>query len=510
MKVYSVQPRFKYGDYSPSWAMVDGIFRMGEELPPYGSPYRDLYLAYTWFQEPVFAGVLSTFIEKVQTVNWKIVGGRNVSNFYARVLHDADGGLGWSFHEGVCALNFLTTDKGSVEELGRVGLTDDTIEKLQDYYNNVYQKRDTRELTNLRKLIEFASDGRVGSIQAIDTTRLIPTGLPDMRWRYYPDGSLPTAIPDKNLIQIIPMPSGRERYVGIGHCALSRVLYALKMMSGYLRYHRQEIGDIPPELVAIINGMDGTEIADIMKKYRTDKDASGLDEYGKILFLGSNDPMMPITLDIRSLITGTKSFNYIDMVEFAVKLYSENVGEDVGEFWLLQRGESKTVQTIQALKSKAKGVARYLQEKERHYNMRIMPFGTTFEYDNQDDEADRLRNEILAIKIDNLSKLAALGLDREDPAYTIDQITNLAVQWEIIPPKMSGESVPDALGAMLKEIGSDDTWAVDKNFREYKIAPLLKTDKDLRSAEFLYGVMKDMVYPKNGLIAHQPLDKVVM
>lgn len=498
-KVFTVQPRFKYGDTSPGWGMIDGIFKIGEGVPPYGSQFRDMYLAYSWFNEPIMAGVFSTWIEKAQTITWKITGGRNLANFYARILHEADDGRGWTWHEGAGALDYLTTDKGSMEELGRKTLTPQLIHQLQDYYQKVASNPNGRDLVDLQNLINKAVLGQVASVQHLDSTRLMDTGLPGMRWRYYPDNGYPISIPDQNIIQVMSLPSGRDRHPGSGYSALSRILDGKNLMLGYLNYLRQEVGDLPPELIAIINGLSSTDFTDILNKYKVDKQAREIDEYGKILWMGSDDPSNPVTLDIKSLVTASKSFSYKDMSEWWVKTCAENVGEDVGEFWLLQRGESKTVQTVQAMKSKGKGVAKYLQEKERLYNMKVMPFGEKFEYDNQDDDQDKLAADILATKIGNLTSISALGVDRQDPIYSKEEIQNLAKIWGIIPPEMSGESVPVVLGAMVKEISTPDQWVVTQHLEEYPVKPLLKSDKDLRAAAYLYHTFKEQyVQSRNG------------
>lgn len=485
--------------------MVESIFNLGSSLPHYASDMRDAYLSLEWMNEPMIAGVFSTWIEKAQTISWKITGGRNNANQYARMLQAADGGRGWSYHEGVCALDYLTTDKGSVEELGRDSLTPENIAKLRETSNDVLN---TKEGYNeLQQLIEETTFGKVSGLQQLDSSRLVKVGLPNMLWRYYPETGKPVSIPDENLIQITSMPSSKDKFRGHGYCALSRCVEAKNLMAGYIRYFRQEIGELPMELIAIVNGMAQTDFNDVLQVYKNQKKQRGMDEYGGIMWLGSDDPMTPVDIKTISLINNTKSFNWVSMIEWWLKTLSVNVGEDVGEFWLMQRGESKTVQSIQAMKSKGKGVARYAQEKERMYNLRVMPYGTRFEYDNQDDDSDKLRNDILATKIGNLDVLAKMGVDRQDPAYSMDQIRDIAKQWDIIPPEVSGEEVPAVLGAMLKEI-TEETWEVNSYLEERRQVPLLRSQKDKSSAEFLYNHLKE-VYAPNGFMQHRSIAEYV-
>lgn len=522
-KIYSIQPRFKFGDQPASWAMIDGIFKLGTQLPPYGSEMRDAYLSYEWMSEPMTAGVFSTWTEKAQTLEWKVTGGRNNANIYARLLQGADGGAGWTYHEGVCALDYLSTDKGSMEEEGRADLTPDLIKRLQDLSR---QKVSTEADYNiLMNLVDQCSSGRVSDIQHLDSSRMIKVGLPGMRWRYYPELGNPISIPDNNIIQVTSMPNPKDRFRGYGFCALSRIIDAKNLMLGYINYYRQEIGDLPPELIVIVNGLSGTAFQDALNKYKMDKKASNLDEYGKIFWLGSDDPMTPVAMQTINLINSTKSFDFRTMVEWWMKTLALNVGEDVGEFWLLQRGESKTVQSIQAMKSKGKGVARYVQEKERKYNTKIMPYGVKFEYDQMDDDADKMHNDILALKISNLATLAKIGLEggggappggpaapgqaappaqsspEEGKAYwTKDEIRKFAIQWDIIPPELTGDEAPTVLGAMLKQISHDDIYTVNMHLEEKLVSPLLK-GKEKDEAKFLYNYLGGMY--TNGFIKHK-------
>lgn len=504
-KVFSVQPRFKYGDQPSGWSLVEGIFNLGKDIPPYGSSYRDAYLAWEWMNEPMTAGVFSTWTEKAQTVNWKITGGRNNANTYARMLQGADGEAGWSYHEGACAISYLSADKGSIEEIGRDSINEDIINKLRKY-DPVWDNQ-KQEYIQLQQDLELAAMGKVVGIQHLDPTRLVKIGLPGLRWRYYSAQDTAISIPDTNLVQIQSMPSNMDYYRGYGLCSLSRIINAKNLMLGYLNYYRQEIGDLPPELIVIVNGMAQTDFNDTLQKYKLDKQSANLDEYGKIMWLGSDDPMNEVNVNVVSLINNLKSFNYQTMVEWWMKVLALNVGEDVGEFWLLQRGESKTVQSIQAMKAKGKGVAKYLAEKERQYNIKIMPFGVRFEYDNQDDDADKMSQEILSMKIGNLTAISQLGLDRQDPVYTKEQIIELCKQWDILPPEISGEEVPAVLGAMLKEVGSDDIWEVTSGLKETKRSRWLNSERDIESARRLYQYL-GTIYPQNGYVQHQKLNKV--
>jgi hypothetical protein len=202
-----------------------------------------MYLSMVWQQEPMTAGVFSTWVEKAQTVNWKVVGGRTNANQYATLLHTADDNAGWSYHEGTGAMNYLTTDKGSMEELGRKGLNASLLHKLTEEAAPTYVSDPNYAV--VKRLVKQATTGKVTSLQHLDAARLVKIGFPGMRWRYFPEIGMPVSIPDDNIIQITSLPSPMDSYIGYGVCPLSRLIDVKNLMVGYIKYFRQEIGDLP-------------------------------------------------------------------------------------------------------------------------------------------------------------------------------------------------------------------------------------------------------------------------
>jgi len=462
-KVYSVQPRFVQGDVPMGWSLVEGIFQLGEGIPQYGSVDRDMHLAYAWMNEPMTAGVFSTWVEKIQTVNWKITGGRNQANFYARLLLNADGGRGWTYYQGVSAIDFLSTDKGSTTELGRQDPDSDS--------------------------------GRVLGIQHLDSARMLKFGRtsnPNSTWRYFPDLGTPTDILDDNLIQIISMPSARDTFTGFGTSAMTRILDAKQLMLGYLTYFRQEIGDLPPEMMIIVNNMSSSSVQQSLNKYREQRTQRGNDKYSGLWWLGSDDPGAPVDVKTHALTVPNKSFDYPTIVEWWMKTLSLNVGEAVGEFWLIRApGNTNTIQSVQAMKAEGKGTGRYLQEHERQLNMHVLPMGVLFEYDAKDDEQDQRRADILATNIGSLEKMVAMA-QGEEFVFTIEEIRTLAEQWDVIPQEMTNDDTPTVVASALKGLYDDNRWSVDRNLKETKIEPLLaKYPREAQRAKFVYETLKE-------------------
>lgn len=496
-KVYTIQPRFTVGDVPAGWSLVEGIFRMGTEIPAYGTLERDTVLARAWQDEPMTAGVIAKWIERGQSVNWKITGGRNQAWHYARMFADADQ-RGWSYFFATGALNYLTTDKGTMDELGRVGITPGMEKKWQNMEPTS---------PNLDSMQKRMVQGPIGGMQHLDATRCVRFGLVDMMWRYYPSIEKPVFIPDDNLIQVTSMPNPDDAYRGLGHCAMSRLADAKELMVGYLTFFRQEVGQLPPELAVIINGLSHSAVTKSFKQYKLDRekmlnkrtnDRESI--YPGLWWLGSDDPATPVSMSINNLLTPGKNFSYPSMVEWWAKTLALNTGEAVGDYWLMQHpGNANTLMSVQSMKAEGSGVGNYLQEQERELNRKVMPQSANFKYDNTNDQQDKQRADILSTNITNLKDLAEIGGD--SPLFNADELKLLAVDWNIVPSSMVSEDIPTVVESTLKELFQDGLWTVDRYFNETKLKPVLKSDREREQAAFVYHKMKEWYAKPNLAIA---------
>jgi hypothetical protein len=495
-QIYSIQPRFQVGEYQGGWAWLDSLFQVGTDLPIYGDIGRDAYLSVAWRNEPILAGAISKWVEKVQSTNWKVSGGKNQANFYARnVFNQAENGRGWTFFKGRGGLQYLTQDKGDCYELGRVDIDNKAVAAWRELMWSTTQSEKA-----YFDAMAGVTSGRVGAIQNLDTTLLVKVGWPQATWRYFPEQGTPTSIPNANLVQNISLPDYHDRHTGEGFCAASRLMDAKGLMLGYLTYFREEVGDLPPELVAIINGLDQTKVEDSLKKYKVQKEQKGHDKYGKIWWLGSNDPSSPVSLDLKKMMSPDKSFNYMPFVEWWVKVIALNTGEPVSEYWLMDHpGNTGTLTSVQQMKSSGTGAGRYLQEDERQINNKILPFGVVFEYDNTDDEQDKRRAEILAANITNLKTLAETMAEGGSKALaSYDELRDRAVEWGVLPPETVRDDMPTVISSTLKSMFEDQDAEQqvsihfkDGRLEERIVTPILR-GREATEAHYVYQTFKEL------------------
>ena len=478
-KVYSIQPRFTRGLVAPAtgWAWVDYLFRSysKSKLPAYGTWQRDVFLAEVWKQEPVLAGVFNAFIERVQTRQWKVSGARNKAMRSVRLLNGAEGGQGFGFFLGLQAADFLITDKGAMAEKGR-------------------QRKG-------------ATTGPVMGLQHLDATRMVMNyDLKDKRrqpgrWVYLPQEGEPVAVPNANLLHIIPAPSGRDRFQGLGYCTMSRLYDAMEMMIGFLTYYRQKIGNLPPQLIAILNGMSKEQLDSAYRNYQMERANKDSDVYPGVFFLGSDDPANPVTLTTTQFAGLPDGFDWNTFADWWVKLVALNIGESAGDYWLLQHmglggGQGYVVQQEMA---RGRGSGRFVFEMETKINVEVLPIGVEFSFDAPDDEEDARKADILSTNIVSMLNMAKAGAERGEFLYTIDEIRDKSVELGVLPSAATGREVPTSLGVMLKRYaGLDEPQVyVTSDYRTIEIAPHI-TGKTADIARELYMLLEGYYAPRVG------------
>lgn len=425
-KVYSIQPRFIHGNVATGgWAWVDYLFSnyTKEKLPPYGSYDRDAYLAEAWKHEPILSGILNAYTERLQTRQWTVTGGKINATREARKLHDAEGGKGFTYYIGLEGLDFLATDKGAWAELGR-----------------------------RRKGSTF---GPVLGIQHLDSVRMVRSYDRNKKtafWYYLPEYGEAVAIPDENLLRIIPAASGRDRFRGFGYCAVSRLYDALELMIGFLQYYRQKIGNLPPQWVAIWSGISREKLETAYRTYMMERQNKESEIWPGVFNLGNDDPLNPVSLSLQSLIGLPESFDWDVMQEWWAKVVVLNIGEAIGDYWLIRHAGIGGGQaySVQAEKARGRGTGRFIHEVELRFNTEIMPVGVTFKFDAPDDEQDKLAADILSTNMQTIERMARAGMERGEFVFTIEEVRKSAIEWGVIDPEIAGEDIPSVIGAMLK------------------------------------------------------------
>lgn len=422
-KSLSIQPRFDAARLKDAYYFVSMFARRADECPEYGSSARDEYLRKIWKTEPIMAGACYAFVSKIRALGWTLEGGRNKVSRWNQILHESEEGAGWNVLISKVVDDYLTTDDGAFVELGKA-----------------------------------FKNGPVRGLFHIDSVRCQLLGAGHASYR--------DSEGDQHLLKpgdyahFCSMPSPDEDLHGKGFCFVSRALKAAKLLLALHKYEAEKLENLPPEGIATITGLTVKQVKKAFELYAARRQSRDQLTFPGILWLIGN-PMAPggagkVSVDLTPFSTLPEQFDRRGLIETYAKTLAADLGVDVNEFWMSERGgfgPSKGEVTIQHAKAKGKGVGEVIVCLERILNWHVLPEGLIFAFDAQDDEDDMMRAEIQKIEISNVKEMAE-PLTAEGGLITIEEGRELLVAKQILPEEWTytpAEPVTDVGPAELVE-----------------------------------------------------------
>lgn len=407
--VVSLQPRAREPDVDLGFAYIMAWAAAATAVPPYSSQGREIWLREHYKREPILAGAVNTLIQKLKALPWTMTGPKDLVQYYASVLRNAEFGEGWSVLISKAIEDFITTDNGAWIERARA--------------------------TKL---------GNVAQLNHFDSARMLRMSSRNFPALYMP-GVGPKIdnvirVPKEHLISFSSMPNPDETFLGRGYCLISRLIPASWFMIDLHKYERQKIGNLPPEGLFLTN-IDEKVMEDALKKQEAAREAVGMTKFKGIVFVSSGDPSNPASGTLVSLSSLPEQFDRAGMVEMWVKTIALNAGVDVGEFWLVSHpGATKALGGIQHAKARGKFKGELISTIERTINRMVLPRGVGFSFDPLDDEQDFMRARIYSMKTANFARLVkAQTVDKEGtkiPVFTRQELRRLAVEEGICPARI--------------------------------------------------------------------------
>jgi len=405
----SLQPRAKEPEVDMGFAYIMAWAAAAGEAPCYGSQGREIWLRNHYKKEPILAGAVNTLIQKLKALPWTMRGPKDLVQYYANVLRNAEMGEGWSALVSKAVEDFLTTDNGAWIERARA-----------------------KRLGNVAQLNHFDSACIVRTPSHEFPAIYMPRIGPEIRG--------PIKVPHGYLINFTSMPNPDESWFGRGYCLVSRLIPASWFMIDLHKYERQKIGNLPPEALFLTNLEEGI-MEDALKKQEAAREAAGMTRFKGVVFVSSGDPANPARGELVEISRLPEQFDRAGMVELWVKTIALNAGVDVGELWLVTHpGATKALGGIQHAKARGKFKGELTSTIEREVNLRILPRGVSFSFDPLDDEQDFLRARIYSMKTANFARLVnALTVDPKGnkvPVFTREELRRLAVEEGICPARI--------------------------------------------------------------------------
>lgn len=420
LRAESVQRRYRAkADADQFLASMTYWANAVQGLPPYGSPQRTEKLMELWRNEPIMAGAVYSMSAKLASMGWKLSGEEQQVELAHDVLMNAAGGMGWTFLvEQVCQDAFGSDVGGTVELVYAGGRAKPPVVGM--YALDAARVR-------LRNDVEYP---------------VVYVDLETMRQK--------PLLADE-VIRVVSLPSPREQDAGLGFCAVSRAAQMAFVLQMLWQYDYESLSDMPPNGFIAVSRISPQVFEKQLQKFKEQRESGGRFLYPGVFWLASTDDLNFESLTFRVLPEG---FSRQEMVEIYAKALALAFGVDVAEFWQIEHsGATKAATTVQAKKAQGKGPAEVLSYLERGLNAKVLKgLDVTFEFDEPDDEADKMRAERHEVVVRAVTELyTAIGPTGEG-ILTREQALRLLVDEGVLPAEFLAEIGVDA-GAVGSDTG---------------------------------------------------------
>lgn len=361
--------------YFSAFNFLRNFTKRGEGLSPYGTYERDVQMSELWQCEPILAGAVYSMCAKMTALSWSVTGRRKIAKNTAEMFATAAHIDGYSWHGFISptAQDFYTTDRGVFWETAR------------DSYNR---------LTDIGH-IDALSCNLTGNR---DTPMLYRSEILGQSLRFNP----------RQYVHFSSLPSPRERYFGIGFCAVSRAYRAAHLLIGLHDYDDEKLDNLPPEGIAAISGLTMDEFNDAVTLWLNKRQADKSLTFPQVLWLLGSQPNQEVKVAIESFSQLPESFDRKAVVDQYVSTLALDFGVDAREFWPISSGALGTASEseIQHQKARGKGPGEFISITERELNAEL-PEDAEFRYDTQDIEEDM-----------NAASVAKMWVDAYWPLYS--------------------------------------------------------------------------------------------
>lgn len=381
--------------------------------PAYYSASRDTWLNNFWRKpgNDLLAGAISTLQAKIVAAGWYIDGPLSIAlAIRDMLLFDSNFGDGWDNMIYQWVEGFLTRDAGGKCERLRASETD--------------------------------LDGPALGYAHIDESKCRNTGKPKYPILYN-DGKDLRKIHQSQIMSITDMPSGQDRYKGVGFCSVSRAITTACVLMDITKYKRERLSDLPPAGIMFINNLTETEWQDLTVRYDARQRNEGNVIWRDVMVACGIDPQYPISAEMFELSKLPEHYDEKIATEIAVYTFALALRMDARELWPVSSGPlgTATEAEIQHKKAKAKGEGIIFAAIERQLNSPLsLPPATSFRFDYRDDEEDARAANIDSVRIANIRKMWETSPNRGDPEgiITTDEARKLLVLEGLVPPEIVG------------------------------------------------------------------------
>lgn len=407
----------------------------GTGIADWWSPGRDEDLRKFWMRpgNDILQGAISSLVKWGTTLPYNLEGPKRRLQQFSYTLAQSEFGQGWSVLISKTLQDYYTQDKGATWELIGGGEPDGILE------------------------------GPVIGIAHMDAQFVQPTGDPIYPIIYLnPKDGKPHKIHSTRIVRFVDMPSPNELMLGVGFCAVSRVIASSQVLLSLSQYKREKLSDMPEAGLLLLNNVLPNQWEDATSDHQRGRRKLGQELWSNILTLFSIDPAQPATANFVDFASIPEGFDELQSTNIYVNIVALAFGVDPREFWPMTGGALGSARETEVMSQKAKGKGKgdVISMFERAINWHVLPENIDFEFDNQDDQEDQLKAEINDIKVKTIMSMLNTDLilaGQESPMSVIEIRQALA------------DNVPDYFKEEFLTVDVTDNEELDDTEKAWKV-----------------------------------------
>lgn len=345
------------------------VARRNEILLPWGYPGRDWQLRSLRYNphNTLVVGAFGNIIRRFKQIDFELVGGRNLTKRYQKILQDAQYGLGYDTFMDMLLWDYFTLDNGAfIEIIGR-GEPDTPLQ------------------------------GEVAGIAVLDSLRCYATGNQEFPAYYqsHITGKI-SKMHWSRVVRLVDQPSSDPQYKQRGLSAMSRAVSIAKIQTLMSEYQVERLGDLPPAGIISLSGINMGQWEGMYRDYQAKKMNAGNDVFANMMIASGIKPDTPVKVEVTPFSTLPEHFNWFQNMQIAVNLLALAIGDDPQEIWSLSGSSLGTATQSEVLH--AKGQARIFGDLiklfTRLWNLRILPESIELKYKPKDTQQSQAESEM--------------------------------------------------------------------------------------------------------------------
>jgi hypothetical protein len=219
------------------------------------------------------------------------------------------------------------------------------------------------------------------------------------------------------------MPDPDEKRLGIGYCALSRVVSVAQRLFNWGEMSTEFMDNFPAAGILVVKGMAKKLFDDQMKAYEAARQMSESEIYHGLIELFYQTAQTGQGVELVPFRQLWDNFSQRELYDVMIDLVAMGFDLDRQEIAPLSTSAlgSGAQSTVLSQKSRGKGIATLLNLYERLIN-RVMPASVSFHFDFVDDQQSKVQAEIRQIKANLVLSLFNAAGAKPQPTQQIDTV----------------------------------------------------------------------------------------